>query len=105
MVAAIRPDSPCIRCGEPVAQHVGGGAPKRYCSIRCRRLQEFEIRRVNRHLESAEWRLQAALERLEAVLAGAVGLGSVAGAEAAVADAAARVAELEARLGELVGAL
>lgn len=74
-----------------------------YCSTVCRRAVEFEIRRANRHLESAERRLSAARDRVAQIEAGAHGLGTLANAVEHVEQAEARVVELEGRLEALIG--
>jgi hypothetical protein len=45
----------CKKCGAPV-QHPPTGRPKAYCSVSCRRLAEFEIRRLTRALDNLEQR-------------------------------------------------
>jgi hypothetical protein len=43
----------CKKCGVPI-QNPAMGRPKDYCSPACRRLAEFEIRRLNRELDRLE---------------------------------------------------
>ena len=43
----------CRKCGTPLAKPATG-RPPRYCSTGCRRAAEYEIRRLNRHLERLE---------------------------------------------------
>ena len=40
----------CLKCGTPLPERVGTGRPSLYCGATCRRLAEFEIRRVDRRL-------------------------------------------------------
>jgi hypothetical protein len=43
----------CLKCGAPI-QGPATGRPKAYCGQVCRRLAEFEIRRLTRQLETLE---------------------------------------------------
>ncbi|MCB1995336.1 MAG: hypothetical protein H6933_04805 [Burkholderiaceae bacterium] len=48
----------CIKCGTPLAEHTGPGRPPTYCSTVCRRLVEYEIRRLDRRLGDYEFQLR-----------------------------------------------
>ncbi len=92
----------CPKCGKSVVQKPGDGRPEVYCGIPCRRLAEYEIKRVQRAIvnaedEQKEWRQRADLG-MHDDLVGQPGLS------ARKADwYAGEVARLEARLRELVG--
>jgi hypothetical protein len=43
----------CVKCGTGLTRPATG-RPPRYCSVTCRRAAEFELRRVQRRLESLE---------------------------------------------------
>ncbi len=45
-------------CTIPNRRHLG--RPKIWCSVKCRRLAEYEIRRINRRLEELETQLAGA---------------------------------------------
>jgi len=47
---------PCLKCGEPLPGRAKTGRPAIYCSEGCRRAAEFELRRLQRHLEALEER-------------------------------------------------
>jgi hypothetical protein len=36
----------CVQCGFPLEAHDGRGRPPRYCSHACRRLAEYELKRL-----------------------------------------------------------
>lgn len=44
----------CVKCGKPLEEPSGAGRAPRYCSVACRRAAEFELRRIQRHLERLE---------------------------------------------------
>ena len=44
----------CPKCEKPVPERDGPGRPRRYCSDGCRRSAEYELRRIQRALESVE---------------------------------------------------
>lgn len=44
----------CVKCGETLPERTGPGYPRSYCSQACKRAAEFEVRRINRHLERLE---------------------------------------------------
>jgi len=44
----------CRKCSTPIEQSAGKGRPAAYCGIACRRLAEFEVRRLTRLLEGLE---------------------------------------------------
>ena len=48
----------CLKCGEPL-QQPATGRPAVYCSTGCRRAAEYELRRLQRHLEAVEGELRA----------------------------------------------
>lgn len=102
-VAPLRPPTSCPRCGSEVVQHVGRGRPKVYCSTQCRRLTEFEIRRVQRHLGDAERRVSYQRERVAEIQRGASWLGTLVNAREQLAEAERRVAERGERLEHLLG--
>jgi hypothetical protein len=43
----------CVKCERPL-KPTGGGRPPTYCSTGCRRAAEYELRRIQRHLERLE---------------------------------------------------
>jgi hypothetical protein len=45
--------SVCVKCGERFETN-DVGRPARYCSTACRRATEYEIRRLQRHIERHE---------------------------------------------------
>ena len=45
----------CLKCRTPI-KPVGVGRPPSYCSTGCRRAAEYELRRIQRHLERLEAR-------------------------------------------------
>ena len=45
--------STCLKCGDPLTKPATG-RPPRYCSAPCRRLAEYEIKRLQRHLQRLE---------------------------------------------------
>jgi sugar-specific transcriptional regulator TrmB len=45
----------CVKCGRPL-EKPATGRPPAYCSTACRRLAEYELRRINRRLEKLEGR-------------------------------------------------
>lgn len=47
----------CRKCGTELAAREGAGRPPSYCSTGCRRAAEYELRRVQGALESAENRM------------------------------------------------
>jgi hypothetical protein len=55
----------CVICERPLLE-LGQGRPRLYCSTRCRRVAEYELRRLQRHLE----RTETEISRLERVAAG-----------------------------------
>ena len=44
----------CVKCGGLLEAADGPGRPATYCSTTCRRLAEFEIRRIDRRLAAYE---------------------------------------------------
>jgi hypothetical protein len=40
----------CLKCGTPISAAPGPGRPPTYCGETCRRLTEFELRRLDRRL-------------------------------------------------------
>jgi hypothetical protein len=48
----------CLKCSEPLQQPATGRPPV-YCSVGCRRATEYELRRLQRHLEAVEGELRA----------------------------------------------
>jgi len=46
-------EKPCLKCGAPLTSPPTG-RPPRYCSVGCRRAAEYELRRIQRHLERLE---------------------------------------------------
>ena len=43
----------CLKCRKPL-KPTGVGRPPSYCSTGCRRAAEYELRRIQRHLERLE---------------------------------------------------
>jgi hypothetical protein len=78
----------CPKCGTSI-EHAPGthGRPPLYCSETCRRLAEFEIRRINRHMET----LEASLSNLR-----------INGFDMFIAATEAEIARQEARLRALI---
>lgn len=48
----------CAKCGSPMQRPEGAGRPPTYCSETCRRLIEYEIRRIDRRLAKYEDQLR-----------------------------------------------
>lgn len=48
----------CIKCGAALAPASGPGRPPTYCGTVCRRLVEYEIRRLDRRLGNYEFQLR-----------------------------------------------
>ena len=48
----------CVECGRAV-EHLPTGRPRSFCSTACRRLAEFELRRVARRIERLETNLES----------------------------------------------
>ena len=48
-----RPPTACLKCSAPLEAPTTG-RPPRYCTVGCRRAAEFELRRLQRHLERLE---------------------------------------------------
>ena len=44
---------PCLKCGKPLEKSAAGRPPS-YCSRACRRAAEYELKRLQRHLERLE---------------------------------------------------
>lgn len=44
----------CIKCGTAIERAPGAGRPPRYCGDACKRLVEYEIRRLDRRLAGYE---------------------------------------------------
>jgi hypothetical protein len=44
----------CAQCGAALEQHTGKGRPSRSCDPYCRRLAEYELRRIMRRLSLAD---------------------------------------------------
>lgn len=53
-----KPDLQCIKCGSPLAPKAGTGRPAIYCGESCRRLVEYEIRRLDRRIAAYELELR-----------------------------------------------
>lgn len=53
-----KPDPQCIKCGSPLAPKAGTGRPAIYCGESCRRLVEYEIRRLDRRIAGYELELR-----------------------------------------------
>ena len=49
----------CVSCGGKLPKQAGSGRPRRYCSEPCRRLAEYEVRRVSRLLGGIEATISA----------------------------------------------
>jgi|CXWK01.1.fsa_nt_gi hypothetical protein len=50
----------CLKCRAPLAPHTGPGRPASYCGSACRRLAEYEIRRIDRRLADYVLKLREA---------------------------------------------
>src|SRR5262245_54118396 len=50
MVADLR----CVKCGSPLERASGAGRPPTYCGDACKRLVEYEVRRIDRRLSKYE---------------------------------------------------
>src|SRR5215218_7948151 len=90
----------CAKCSSPLSQPARG-RPKRYCSTACRRAAEFELRRVQKALTTAENEAEAARRTVETRDAGLAGYGGALtpGREClALEQASRRVVELEERM-------
>lgn len=48
------PRAYCRQCGADLDQRMAPGRPRAYCSSRCKRLTEYEVRRLQRRLEGLE---------------------------------------------------
>jgi hypothetical protein len=95
----------CVKCGLAV-QQPSTGRRRRYCSTGCRRAREYELKRLQRRLESLEdsvafWRREVDRAERRRRVAGA---GPVKDAKAEVARFAGQVTEAEARLRDLLDA-
>lgn len=44
----------CVKCGAPIERRAGPGRPPIYCGAACRASAAYEIRRIQRRLESLE---------------------------------------------------
>jgi hypothetical protein len=44
----------CSKCGSPIERPAGPGRPAAYCSDVCKRLVEYELRRIDRRLAQYE---------------------------------------------------
>lgn len=51
----------CLKCRAPLAPHTGPGRPASYCGKACRRLAEFEARRLDRRIAGYEEQLRTTL--------------------------------------------
>lgn len=51
----------CLKCGATLAPAEGPGRPSTYCGEACRRLAEFELRRLDRRLAKYEAELREEL--------------------------------------------
>lgn len=57
----------CAKCGMPIEHDGGPGRPPTYCSATCKRLVEFELRRLDRRLANYALELREELaDRLPA---------------------------------------
>jgi hypothetical protein len=92
------PDS-CIKCGRKIEKSATG-RPPRYCGKGCRRAGEYELRRIQRHLEALE--IQEAHYRMESDPATARCGGDPKFMRAQHAWYAAEIARGEARLRDLL---
>lgn len=90
----------CLKCGRRIEKG-GRGRPAVYCSTGCRRSVEYELRRIQRHLEHAEHEVTW-LQPLEDNVSVASSFGGRRGE--ALANARAEIERLEARLRELLEA-
>ena len=51
----------CAKCGTALAPYVGTGRPSAYCGEVCRRLAEYEIKRIDRRLAQDQLQLREEL--------------------------------------------
>jgi hypothetical protein len=93
----------CARCGVEIARTDGRGRPARYCGEGCKRLTEFELRRLDRRLAGYHFELREELaDRTPAAQAWTDNLNRTRAQR--IRDLRRWIAEDEARLRELVGA-
>ena len=52
---------PCAKCRTPLAPYAGSGRPSAYCGEACRRLAEYEIKRIDRRLARDQLQLREEL--------------------------------------------
>ncbi|MGB5409333.1 MAG: hypothetical protein WBN08_20625 [Thiogranum sp.] len=88
----------CRKCGNAL-QQPATGRPPTYCSKACRRAAEYEITRINRHLEKLE------SERIRLNITDRSGMKDYLGRSnvVALADTQRNIDELETRLLLLLG--
>jgi hypothetical protein len=48
----------CLKCGAELERAAGPGRPPSYCGATCKRLVEYEIRRLDRRLADYEFQLR-----------------------------------------------
>lgn len=81
----------CAKCGD-VLEQPSTGRPPTYCGPTCRRASEYELRRLQRRLESAERNVEHARESME------FGYAPLAQRRKRLAFAEQQLADLEERL-------
>jgi hypothetical protein len=89
----------CRQCGAEFEQHSGRGRPSRFCDSFCRRLAEFEVRRVMRRLQLADADVDEYDRRTRGL---GYWYGDPVKARQGLEQARARKAELEAELAALL---
>ena len=88
----------CLKCGGPLPERPATGRPPAYCSVACRRAAEFEIRRLNRRLETLETKASALRHGRDTGIRDWQGRTP----QMALADAEGEIADAEARLRALL---
>ncbi len=90
----------CPKCGAEVPKPAGPGRPATYCSSARRRAAEFELRRAQRRLESAEVDHETKRRLVESIDAGMAWASDKTAARARLelGQAQRLVVELEARM-------
>ncbi|MBL8340036.1 MAG: hypothetical protein JNL30_01110 [Rubrivivax sp.] len=48
----------CLKCSAPIELAPGPGRPPRYCGVTCKRLVEYEVRRLDKRIAAYELELR-----------------------------------------------
>lgn len=56
-----KPTLTCIRCAADLPEPAATGRPARYCGDTCKRLAEYEVRRLDRRIAGYEFQLREEL--------------------------------------------